>query len=141
MNRTAQREAILSELRSRKTHPTADELYASLRTTMPQISLGTVYRNLEQLSQAGVIRKLETAGKQRRFDGELAEHFHFRCEHCGCVTDIADRELSAAAARIAELLPRLGGDRFHLELGGICGKCRSDAHAGSPYHKKEEDLS
>lgn len=65
MNRTAQREAILKELRSVKTHPTADELYAALRVKLPTISLGTVYRNLEQMSQAGIVRKLETAGKQR----------------------------------------------------------------------------
>ena len=64
MNRTAQREAILKELRSVKTHPTADELYAALRVKLPTISLGTVYRNLEQMSQAGIVRKLETAGKQ-----------------------------------------------------------------------------
>ena len=69
MNRTAQRDAILKQLRAVKTHPTADELYAGLRVNMPQISLGTVYRNLEQMSQAGLIRKLETAGKQKRFDG------------------------------------------------------------------------
>ena len=53
MNRTAQREAILKELRSVKTHPTADELYAALRVKLPTISLGTVYRNLEQMSRPG----------------------------------------------------------------------------------------
>ena len=67
MNKTVQRDAILAELRSVKSHPTADELYAALRIRMPQISLGTVYRNLEQMSQAGMIRKLETAGRQKRF--------------------------------------------------------------------------
>ena len=57
MNKTVQRDAILAELRSVKSHPTADELYAALRVRMPQISLGTVYRNLEQMSQAGMIRQ------------------------------------------------------------------------------------
>ena len=76
MNKTAQREAILEELRSVDTHPTADELYVMLRRRMPQISLGTVYRNLEQLSQLGVIQKLATTGKQKRFDGNV--HFSQR---------------------------------------------------------------
>ena len=94
MNRTAQREAILRELRSVTSHPTADELYAMLRPEMPQISLGTVYRNLEQMSQAGIIRKLETAGKQKRFDGDLSPHHHMRCRCCGAVVDIASESLN-----------------------------------------------
>ncbi len=139
MNRTAQREAILAELRSSKTHPTADELYAALRMKLPQISLGTVYRNLEQLSQAGIIQKLETAGKQRRFDGDLRKHYHFRCECCGAVVDIEDERLDAAALRIAELLPRLGADGFHLELSGRCVGCRSVEREVSRTHNIKEE--
>ncbi len=126
MNRTAQRDAILKQLRAVKTHPTADELYAGLRVSMPQISLGTVYRNLEQMSQAGLIRKLETAGKQKRFDGDISEHFHMRCRICGAVVDIESEKLAALGGRIRELLPEFGCDSFNLELSGCCGSCKEE---------------
>ena len=61
---------ILEELRKVKTHPTADELYAMVRTRMPRISLGTVYRNLDFLTESKEILKLESAGSIRRFDGD-----------------------------------------------------------------------
>ena len=69
LNKTAQRAAILEELRSVTCHPTADELYTMLRKKMPQISLGTVYRNLEQLSefQAGTIDLTQAAQKKATF--------------------------------------------------------------------------
>ena len=125
MNKTVQRDAILAELRSVKTHPTADELYAALRVRMPQISLGTVYRNLEQMSQAGMIRKLETAGRQKRFDGDLSPHHHMRCRICGAVSDILPGELGGVDAAIRNLLPSLGCDSFHLELSGVCRNCKN----------------
>lgn len=67
---TRQRMVILEELRKVKTHPTADELYAMVRTRMPRISLGTVYRNLDFLTESKEILKLESAGSIRRFDGD-----------------------------------------------------------------------
>ena len=124
MNKTVQRDAILAELRSVKSHPTADELYAALRIRMPQISLGTVYRNLEQMSQAGMIRKLETAGRQKRFDGDLSPHHHMRCRICGAVSDVPAGELGGVDVAIRNLLPSLGCDSFHLELCGVCRNCK-----------------
>lgn len=124
MNRTAQREAILKELRSVKTHPTADELYAVLRVKMPTISLGTVYRNLEQMSQAGIIRKLETAGKQKRFDGDISEHHHIRCTDCGAVGDITSAVFGGINREIHGVMEQLECDSFYLELSGRCQKCR-----------------
>ena len=69
MNKTIQRQTICEELCKLTSHPTADELYDIVKKRMPQISLGTVYRNLEQLAECGVILKLETAGRQKRFAG------------------------------------------------------------------------
>jgi len=124
MNRTAQREAILKELRSVKSHPTADELYAMLRTRMPTISLGTVYRNLEQMSQVGMIRKLETAGKQKRFDGDVSEHHHLRCTACGAVSDLDPALFAGVNVELHRLMGELDCESFYLELSGKCPKCK-----------------
>ena len=67
---TRQRAVILEELRKVKTHPTADELYSIVRERLPRISLGTVYRNLDFLTESKEILKLESAGSIRRFDGD-----------------------------------------------------------------------
>ncbi len=124
MNRTAQREAILTELRTLRSHPTADELYTILRERMPQLSLGTVYRNLEQMSQAGIIRKLEIAGKQKRFDGDISEHHHLRCTGCGAVEDVFNASLDEVGSALKQLLPELECVGYSLELSGSCRRCR-----------------
>ena len=82
-----QRDAILNELRSRVDHPTAEELYFSLKKELPNLSLGTVYRNLSALAEDGIIMKIEGDGADR-FDGNCINHYHFRCEKCGKVTDM-----------------------------------------------------
>ena len=83
-----QREALLTEIRSRKDHPTAEELYMSLRTVMPNYSLGTVYRNLAELCTNGYILKIASASGPERYDGCVRPHGHFTCVKCGKVYDI-----------------------------------------------------
>ncbi len=83
-----QRETILEELRKVTSHPTADEVYDMVRKILPRISLGTVYRNLDFLSNKGVVLRLGGAGTQKRFDGNPAAHPHLRCSSCGRVEDL-----------------------------------------------------
>jgi Fe2+ or Zn2+ uptake regulation protein len=84
---TRQRKVILEELRKVYTHPSADEIYEMVRKRLPRISLGTVYRNLEILSESGEIQKLELGCSQKRFDGVADNHYHIRCIHCDRVAD------------------------------------------------------
>lgn len=86
---TNQRKVILRELKSVTTHPTADEIYLRVRKILPRISLGTVYRNLEVLTEMGLVLKLEYGGGQRRYDGNPDRHHHIRCIGCGKVGDLA----------------------------------------------------
>ncbi|MBF0510097.1 MAG: transcriptional repressor [Deltaproteobacteria bacterium] len=85
---THQRKVILENLRKLMSHPTADELFLMVRKQIPKISLGTVYRNLEQLSEKGLIQKLELSGSQKRFDGNVTRHYHALCLKCDRVADI-----------------------------------------------------
>lgn len=123
LSRTNQRRIILEELRKLRTHPTADELYVIVRQRLPQISLGTVYRNLELLSEAGEILKLELCGKQKRFDGNIERHFHKRCSICGAVEDIMPDDMDEIDSTLNELVDKMKLEGYRLELSGTCSKC------------------
>lgn len=85
-----QREAIKNYLMDRTDHPTADMVYTAIREVYPNISLGTVYRNLTLLEQQGEIIKISCGENSDRFDARTATHYHFICEDCGCVDDLMD---------------------------------------------------
>lgn len=82
-----QRDAVLANLCSRCDHPTAEEIYFSLKSSMPALSLATVYRNLAALESAGKIIRIE-AGGTARYDGNMAHHYHLTCLGCGGIFDI-----------------------------------------------------
>ena len=82
-----QRESIKEFLMTRKDHPTADVVYENVRKIYPNISLGTVYRNLSLLSELGEIQKLSNFGGADHFDGCVTPHCHFMCKKCGQVLD------------------------------------------------------
>lgn len=87
-NYSRQREAILNVLRSTKSHPTAAWIYENVRKELPNISLGTVYRNLSVLEQENIIRKISVGDASEHFDGDLSTHSHFYCKSCKQITDI-----------------------------------------------------
>ena len=131
---TRQRKAILDELKTLGTHPTADEVYARVRRKLPRVSLGTVYRNLELLASGGDIRTLQLAGKQMRFDGTPDPHDHVRCLDCGRIDDVPPSSTGGAEERIQRSLDyEIVGRR--LEFTGYCPRCRGGRrrrkHAGS----------
>ena len=121
---TPQRRVILEELCHLESHPTAAELYAVVRRRLPRISLGTVYRNLEVLHEDGVINKMEFAGAESRFDGNIEQHYHVRCTECGLIEDIFPMDSEQALAQPVELAGfQVTG--YRLEYFGICPGCRN----------------
>ena len=88
MKYSKQREALLTLLRSTRSHPSADWLYENLRKEFPNISLGTVYRNLAQLAENGDILKISTSANKEHFDGFVHRHFHFVCNKCDKIYDV-----------------------------------------------------
>ena len=88
MRYSKQRELITEIIKGRKDHPTADMIYASARELEPNISLGTVYRNLKLLADEGVIITLETEDKRLHYDGDISRHSHFICSECGKIVDL-----------------------------------------------------
>lgn len=88
LKHSKQRECIKSFLAGRTDHPTADTIYMNIREEFPNISLGTVYRNLALLSDLGEINKISTGGSADRYDGNLSRHHHFICTKCHRVLDL-----------------------------------------------------
>ena len=119
---TRQRRVILEELRKVDTHPSADEVYEIVRKRLPRISLGTVYRNLEILSESGDIQKLEPGCSLKRFDGNLTEHCHIRCVRCDRIADAPMvPELEIDLERVNATVFEIIGHR--LEFLGVCPIC------------------
>jgi Fur family ferric uptake transcriptional regulator len=120
---TKQRQVILEELKNLRNHPTASMIYDIVQKKLPKISLGTIYRNLDQLAQAGYIRKLEVSGAEARYDGILSDHYHIRCTECDRIDDLFDIDLQINRANEAALEGyQLEG--FKIELKGLCPACR-----------------
>lgn len=88
LKRSKQREAILSFLRERTDHPTADVIYQNLKETIPGLSPGTVYRNLALLTSHGEITKLSIGDCADHYDGNPMPHYHFFCTRCGALEDM-----------------------------------------------------
>lgn len=120
--KSKQRDAILSELKSRYDHPTAMELYLSVREKIPNLSLGTLYRNLSQLDECGQIIKIHD-GTQDRFDGNPLPHAHFKCNSCGKVYDvmsIGNYSFDCDNKNISQIYG------YSLMLFGKCKSCDED---------------
>jgi Fur family ferric uptake transcriptional regulator len=120
---TKQRQVILEELKKVMTHPTADEIYQMVRERLPRISLGTVYRNLEIMSEAGLIQKLDLAGSQMRFDAETKNHYHIRCRKCGQIENAPGDPIVDIEDLVGDIEDYVI-ESHRLEFTGLCGKCR-----------------
>jgi Fur family ferric uptake transcriptional regulator len=128
---TRQRQGILDELRNSNTHPSADELFSRVRKQLPRISLGTIYRNLEILSELGEIQTIEMAGSLKRFDGIAENHYHIRCVKCGRLVDApleVNETLEKTIQRHTDF--RILGHR--LEFTGVCPDCRRQTPGAFP---------
>ncbi len=119
------RDAILECIRNSRIHPSAEWIYAQLKPQHPDLSLGTVYRNLSLFRQSGEIVCVATVHGVERLDADTHPHAHFICEKCGAVMDI---ELPVDLLR-EELRERYGCDvrRSDLLFHGICQSCGKEA--------------
>lgn len=104
-------------------HPTAEWVYWEVKKNIPNISLGTVYRNLRLLADQGDVCAFDGGGGVSRYDGCTASHYHFRCERCGVVIDIDEPVDCDLDRRVSE---RSGlAVRYHvLEFRGLCPACQ-----------------
>lgn len=122
MKFSKQREQILETLKNNCIHPTAEQVYALVKPEMPSISLATVYRNLNQLAENGVIGKIEGLDGTARFDYCREQHYHFICTKCNKVYDVPYNIAPEVADKVREQTG-LKVDSYEVSLKGICPDC------------------
>ncbi|MGN0707159.1 MAG: transcriptional repressor [Faecalibacterium sp.] len=120
MRYSKQRELVRRKVEARCDHPTAEEIYDEAILECPGLSLGTVYRNLNGLCEAGRVRRVSIPGCPDRFDRTLAWHSHMYCTSCGSVTDVDVDEQG-----LLQLLRDQKGkiDSWEMVLFGTCESC------------------
>jgi Fur family peroxide stress response transcriptional regulator len=120
--KSKQKDAIIKTIKETDTHPAAEWIYEKVKKEIPNISMGTVYRNLKLLKAAGVIQEVCASGEMNHFDGNTERHYHFRCHRCGRIYDLDEKINRAIEDRVAR---KTGFKVTHhtVELGGLCLNC------------------
>ena len=124
--KSKQKEAILGVVKGTTSHPTANWVYDQVRREIPNISLGTVYRNLKLLKEEGQILDIALDGTLNRFDGNTQYHHHLVCEQCGRVLDVISEE-PMERAMVDRVAQRTGFKvtQHRYEFRGLCKDCQS----------------
>ena len=117
MRLSNQRDAIEGIVRATNCHPTADWIYLAVKKIIPNISLGTVYRNLKQLTDSGSIKTIQDGGLTR-YDGNINPHYHLKCDECSNITDIQLPEIDFKN----DIKNRFDFEMIDVEIT-ITGKC------------------
>lgn len=120
MRYSEQREKILLAVKSCRDHPTAEVIYSRVKEQIPDISMGTVYRNLRLLAEMGLVDTLETTDKSLHYDGNTDEHIHFVCTQCNKITDVFVK--AKIPAPLKEDCYSVTGSK-HI-IYGLCPACR-----------------
>lgn len=120
---TKQQQIIWRLLQESQTHPTAEELYLAAKKELPNISMGTVYRNLGQMAEEGQIRRLHFAEQPDHYDKNLHPHDHAICVRCGSITDVQLKSLSD----VIELVPEMEILSYELSIQCVCPQCGKSA--------------
>jgi Fur family peroxide stress response transcriptional regulator len=119
------RQALLDAICNSHEHPTAEMLYSALKPMIPELSLGTVYRNLGVLVQEGQIISVGHINGQERYDAVTHAHPHFVCKSCGSVTDLELPDMVSPMFGLIDSSFHCEPQSYNLTINGLCHKCRS----------------
>ena len=121
-----QREAIKEFMITRKDHPSADVVYENVRKDFPNISLGTVYRNLTLLADLGEIARLRVGDGVDHFDADTSLHYHFVCTECEKVIDVKGCPVDEEIDRCIELNNDVKVFFHKVLFYGLCTDCKNN---------------
>jgi Fe2+ or Zn2+ uptake regulation protein len=126
---TRQRRVVYETIKNTQTHPTADWIFEQVRTTLPKISLGTVYRNLSVLKDEGMVREIYGNDRRAHYDALTLPHAHFICSECGGIWDVHG-EIDIDWRSLKELVGCEVTEK-RIEFAGTCAACQ---HRGKTRH-------
>ena len=124
MNYSKQREKILDSLTNNAIHPTADELLAILKRENSNIGITTLYRNLNQLAEANMIKKIEGLEACAHFDHNTHEHYHFICNVCKKVYDVPS-DVAPNLVNNTRMVTGFDIENHDIVFHGVCSECKS----------------
>ncbi len=122
MNYSKQRQIILDTLKENAVHPDAEFLYEKIHKKDPNISRGTLYRNLNALSDRGEIKKIDGLEAASHFDHNTYEHYHFICQNCKKIFDIK-KEVSPDLIKNTEEYSGFHIKSHDIIFKGVCPEC------------------
>jgi Fur family peroxide stress response transcriptional regulator len=123
LNLTPQRMVIFRILSKSNQHVTVDQVYQKASAEYPMLSPATVYRNMEQMVDAGLLTRLDLGGSSMRYDTNLDEHHHFVCSKCGKVSDVYLEDIQYKVDANRSHLEKAKINSLDLHLQGTCGEC------------------
>lgn len=127
---TVQRSLILESVLGRMDHPSAEQIFETIRQTHPEISRATVYRTLEMLVDFGLLTRVSHPGPSIRYDPVIAAHDHLLCVRCERLQDFEDPEGREGRVRIPNP-PGFQIKDYYVVFRGVCGDCRKRARKRS----------
>ncbi len=123
-NFSSKREAIFKTIASTKSHPSAKWVYEQLKDEIPNLSLGTVYRNIALFKEQGRVIAVANVDGEERIDADVTDHAHFVCECCNCVYDLVSSEQSPLEKELSQNGFEI--TRKNVVFYGICKKCSTN---------------
>lgn len=123
MRYSKQRENIKKGLEKFCIHPSAEELYMNLKPQNQNLSLATVYRNLNQLAECGEIKRIDGLSGQVHYDHNTSEHFHIICIGCGKIMDLP-KEMSQSLKEILNRQDEFEILSYDILVKGLCKQCK-----------------
>ena len=124
------RDAILDYLRQSKAHPSAETIYTDLKPQIPDLAMGTVYRNLTLFKQQGMVSSVATVSGVERFDANTAPHVHFICTDCDAVIDLHEMQVPESLSSAAAACCGGSVSGCQLSFTGSCQACKNLKESG-----------
>ena len=124
------RDAILDYLRQSKAHPSAETIYTQLKPRIPDLAMGTVYRNLNLFKQQGLATSVATVNGVERFDGNTEPHVHFICTGCDAVIDLNEMQVPDTLRSTAAQCCGAEIEGCQLSFTGMCRTCKNLKKSG-----------